>query len=81
MDAGVARLKAQQLKFNKDNFEINETLPECEKLLSEFDAIYMRKDPPFDMDYITCTWLLETAEKLQESTTPLLHSGATMKNY
>lgn len=31
--------------------------------LSDSDAIYMRKDPPFDMDYITTTWLLESAEK------------------
>ena len=77
MDAGVARLKAQQLKFNKDNFEINETLPECEKLLSEFDAIYMRKDPPFDMDYITCTWLLETAE----GTSRIYNSPSALRSY
>ncbi|MBF2758712.1 MAG: glutathione synthase [Ectothiorhodospiraceae bacterium AqS1] len=31
--------------------------------LSWFDAILMRKDPPFDMEYIYATYILERAEK------------------
>jgi len=31
--------------------------------LSEFDAILQRKDPPFDMEYIYGTYLLEMAER------------------
>lgn len=31
--------------------------------LSEFDVILMRKDPPFDMEYIYSTYLLEQAER------------------
>jgi glutathione synthase len=31
--------------------------------LERFDAIVMRKDPPFDMEYVTATWLLEHAER------------------
>ena len=38
----------------------------CEKQelisLSNVDVIFMRKDPPFDMDYIYATYLLEQAE-------------------
>ncbi len=30
--------------------------------LKAFDAVVMRKDPPFDFEYITATWLLERAE-------------------
>ena len=30
--------------------------------LRAFDAVIMRKDPPFDMEYVTSTWLLERAE-------------------
>ncbi len=30
--------------------------------LGEFDVIFMRKDPPFDMEYIYTTYLLERAE-------------------
>jgi glutathione synthase len=31
--------------------------------LGEFNIILMRKDPPFDMEYIYCTYALELAEK------------------
>ncbi len=31
--------------------------------LSDFDAVLMRKDPPFDIEYVTATWLLEQAER------------------
>ncbi|MEB0138900.1 MULTISPECIES: glutathione synthase [unclassified Undibacterium] len=31
--------------------------------LSEFDAVLQRKDPPFDMEYIYATYLLEIAER------------------
>jgi glutathione synthase len=30
--------------------------------LRDFDAVVMRKDPPFDMEYVTTTWLLQRAE-------------------
>lgn len=32
--------------------------------LSDFDVILMRKDPPFNMDYIYATYLLEQAERV-----------------
>ena len=32
--------------------------------LTHFDAVLMRKDPPFDMEYVTSTWLLELAERV-----------------
>jgi glutathione synthase len=31
--------------------------------LEEFDAVMMRKDPPFDMEYVYSTYLLELAQK------------------
>ncbi|MBX9916698.1 MAG: glutathione synthase [Nitrosomonas sp.] len=31
--------------------------------LNEFDAVLMRKDPPFDLEYVYSTYLLELAEK------------------
>jgi glutathione synthase len=31
--------------------------------LFEFDAVLMRKDPPFDMEYVASTWLLSEAER------------------
>lgn len=29
--------------------------------LTDFDAVMMRQDPPFDLEYVTATWLLEAA--------------------
>jgi glutathione synthase len=34
-----------------------------ERALAEFDIILMRKDPPFDMEYIYATYALELAER------------------
>jgi glutathione synthase len=31
--------------------------------LAKFDAVLMRKDPPFDAEYLTSTWLLELAQR------------------
>ncbi|WP_019142192.1 glutathione synthase [Noviherbaspirillum massiliense] len=37
--------------------------PPARMHLSEFDAVMVRKDPPFDMEYIYATYLLEMAER------------------
>ncbi len=37
---------------------------EAETDLASFDAVLMRKDPPFDMEYVYSTYLLERAEAL-----------------
>src|SRR6266508_2175979 len=31
--------------------------------LADFDAVLMRKDPPFDAEYVASTWLLELAQR------------------
>ena len=59
----VARAKMKKLKVfnNADNwFQLNA----AEDLtLDSLDAILMRKDPPFDMNYIYSTYILEKAEE------------------
>ena len=40
-----------------------EAAPSEDVALSEFDAILERKDPPFDMEYVYATYLLEMAER------------------
>jgi glutathione synthase len=37
--------------------------PACEQPLNGFDAVLMRKDPPFDAEYIYATHLLQQAER------------------
>ncbi len=44
---------------------------------SEFDAILMRKDPPFDMEYVYSTYLLEIVE---DSGTPVLNRPASIRD-
>jgi glutathione synthase len=39
------------------------TDPEVVHRLSSFDAVLMRKDPPFDMEYVYSTYLLEFAQR------------------
>ncbi|MBN3760151.1 glutathione synthase [Burkholderia sp. Ac-20365] len=40
-----------------------EAQPVEPRALPGFGAVLMRKDPPFDMEYVTSTWLLELAER------------------
>ncbi|MGH8708986.1 MAG: glutathione synthase, partial [Burkholderiales bacterium] len=35
----------------------------AEGALKDFGAVLMRKDPPFDMEYVASTWLLSEAER------------------
>ncbi|WP_323122618.1 glutathione synthase [Burkholderia alba] len=41
----------------------HEAAPVEARALASFGAVLMRKDPPFDMEYVTSTWLLELAER------------------
>ncbi|MDS1141692.1 glutathione synthase [Pusillimonas sp. SM2304] len=49
-----------------------------ETVLSEFDAVLMRKDPPFDMEYVYATHLLEYA---QAQGARVFNSGAAIRNH
>jgi glutathione synthase len=37
--------------------------PKASAPLGDFDAVLMRKDPPFDLEYLTSVWLLSQAER------------------
>ena len=58
VSAEMRRFTVQEDADNWYQLEESETLP-----LSELDAILMRKDPPFDMEYIYSTYLLEQAQQ------------------
>ena len=60
--AGVVFGLSKELKFYWGEecwFQIEN---EYNSPLVEFDVVLMRKDPPFDMEYLYCTYLLELAE-------------------
>jgi glutathione synthase len=53
-----ARIKSRLFKFSAHGYELDEAM---ESAPADFDAIIMRKDPPFDNEYIYSTYLLEIA--------------------
>jgi len=62
LEDGLAKAVSSPLKVQRDAkcwFQIGESE---EIALGELNAILMRIDPPFDMDYIYTTYLLELAE-------------------
>ena len=60
---GRTRATARPLELRADNHDwYSEGEPE-DHALGDFAAVMMRKDPPFDMEYVYSTYLLEAAER------------------
>ncbi|HEY5776899.1 MAG TPA: glutathione synthase [Xanthomonadales bacterium] len=53
----------QQLKVRDNATDWFSLIPVGSKPLDELDIVLMRRDPPFNMDYIYTTYMLELAEK------------------
>lgn len=53
-----AKVRAQQFTFDAETYQISDY---SEYHPADFDAIIMRKDPPFDNEYLYSTYLLEIA--------------------
>ena len=52
-----------RLTLTGENDPWYRTAPPKETPLADFDAVLMRKDPPFDAEYVASTWLLELAQR------------------
>ncbi|OCT22340.1 glutathione synthase [Pseudomonas putida] len=63
LGAGQARAQMRPLKVFADPAHWFELGDEQDSALSELDVILMRKDPPFDMEFVYSTYLLEQAER------------------
>ncbi|HCD6625071.1 TPA: glutathione synthase [Pseudomonas aeruginosa] len=61
--AGVARGRMRPLKVFNDASRWFELEAESDQPLHELDVILMRKDPPFDNEFVYSTYLLEQAER------------------
>ncbi len=55
--------RMQQIEVTDDSDSWYSFISQRDCPLSELDVILMRKDPPFDMEYIYSTYILESAEK------------------
>jgi glutathione synthase len=54
---------SNELKLTGNAEAWYEASPATESELTHFDAVVMRKDPPFDMEYVYSTYLLELAQR------------------
>ena len=61
--AGMTRARVAALTLHADVHQWYTAAPADERSLTEFAAVVMRKDPPFDMEYVYATYLLEAAER------------------
>jgi glutathione synthase len=62
-DAGATGARARPLTLSDDDHHWFAAGDWCDRSLQDFAAVVMRKDPPFDMEYVYSTYLLEEAEK------------------
>lgn len=60
--AGQARARMRPLKVFADPEHWFELEAESDAALGDLDVILMRKDPPFDLEFVYATYLLEQAE-------------------
>jgi glutathione synthase len=58
---GRVAARAATLTVNADNHDWYEAGIAHERGLEEYSAVLMRKDPPFDMEYVYSTYLLDAA--------------------
>ena len=63
LNEGKARARMKPLKVFANPEKWFELDAETDTALSDLDVILMRKDPPFDMEFVYTTYLLEQAER------------------
>jgi glutathione synthase len=62
-EARGTRARMVPLTLHADDHDWYTAGPAEERALDDLSALMMRKDPPFDMEYVYATYLLETAER------------------
>ncbi len=60
---GAVVARVCRVALLEDNHAWYRIEAESEHVLADFDCVFMRKDPPFDMEYLYATLLLELAEQ------------------
>lgn len=63
LDDGEVRAAVQEISLTGDTNDWYRLSESQDLRLQEFDAVLQRKDPPFDMEYIYATYLLDLAER------------------
>jgi glutathione synthase len=63
LESGKVTASVAHIHLTGDTHDWYRADPARDTGLGEFDAVIQRKDPPFDMEYVYGTYLLELAEK------------------
>lgn len=63
LEEGIVTARVRHIELTGDEHDWYKVVSTEEVRLSTLDAIIERKDPPFDMEYVYGTYLLELAEK------------------
>ncbi len=63
VEAGTVNCVSQTLELTDNNERWFNPIQSHNQPMGELDCVLMRKDPPFDMEYIYSTYLLELAEQ------------------
>jgi glutathione synthase len=58
---GRTSARAQRISLADNDEDWYRAHESEERALARFDAVLMRKDPPFDLEYVVSTWLLSAA--------------------
>ncbi len=74
VDGGTPRARAVPVRTEDDPPRFDQGEPE-DRPLGDFDVVWMRKDPPFDIDYVFATWVLDLAPP----TTLVLNAPAALR--
>jgi glutathione synthase len=64
LDQGAAMATMAPLEVFRDPEQFYTLGERCDEALSTLDVVLMRKDPPFDNEYVYSTYILEAAERL-----------------
>jgi len=59
--AGSVGAEAMRIRLTDNDEDWYRRDGHAQRSLAWFDAVLMRKDPPFDLEYVTSTWLLSAA--------------------
>ena len=63
-DTGVVKARARMVSVSFDAAKHYETLETAVRAVDDFDVVLVRQDPPFDMGYVSNTYLLELVKTL-----------------
>ncbi|MEJ2443146.1 MAG: glutathione synthase [Exilibacterium sp.] len=63
LDQGIARGRVKPLQVANDKLQWHQLGDSEIRALGDLDVILMRKDPPFNSEYIYSTYILETAQQ------------------